>query len=130
MAGSVFVAEWGDLAPATNPLLTAPTDYREVRINPNTKLAEPFASNPQMMAASSQGAKGMGFERPFDVEFGADGAMYISDYGEAKVNVEKLKADMPRTGEPSDQLYLLLLLGVAGAGLLGTGRLMARRTMR
>jgi len=154
MAGSVFVAEWGDLAPATNPLLAAPTGYRVVRINPDSKMAEPFASNPQMMAASAQGAKGLGFERPFDIEFGSDGAMYISDYGEAKVNVEKLKAEMPpyefppatgaiwkitragggmvgmpRTGEPADFWYLLLL-GVAGAGLLGTGRLLARRSTR
>jgi len=32
------------------------------------------------------GAMGMGFERPFDVKFGPDGALYIVDYGTARVN--------------------------------------------
>ncbi len=32
--------------------------------------------------ASAQGAPGMGIERPFDVKFGPDGAMYIVDFGQ------------------------------------------------
>ena len=32
----------------------------------------------------------MGLERPFDVKFGPDGALYISDYGVVNVNPEQM----------------------------------------
>jgi glucose/arabinose dehydrogenase len=85
-AGQVFVAEWGDLAPETNPLLKGPTGYRVSRIDPTTKQAMPFISNAKPGPASAQGKMGMALERPFDVKFGPDGAMYIVDYGVARVN--------------------------------------------
>ena len=36
--------------------------------------------------ASKQDARLMGMERPIDVKFGPDGAMYIVDYGIANIN--------------------------------------------
>ncbi len=83
-AGHVFVAEWGDLKPPTNPISPEPTvGSRIVRIDPLSGPAEviPFVQNQQPGPASEQGARGEGIERPFDVKFGPDGAMYIVDYG-------------------------------------------------
>ncbi len=82
MAGDIFVAEWGDLAPATNPLRETPSGFRVARVDPeNPGQAEAFVQNGQPGPASRQGAQGQGIERPFDVQFGPDGAMYIVDYG-------------------------------------------------
>ncbi|MDP9069846.1 MAG: sugar dehydrogenase, partial [Actinomycetota bacterium] len=85
-AGQLFVTEWGDLAPETNPLQDERPGYRVVRIDPATGQVEPFVFNAQPGPASEQDALGEGIERPFDVKFGPDGAMYIVDYGVARVN--------------------------------------------
>ncbi len=86
LAGQVFVAEWGDLAPETNPFQDERPGYRVVRIDPATGQVEPFVFNAQPGPASEQEALGAGIERPFDVKFGPDGAMYVVDYGVARVN--------------------------------------------
>lgn len=86
LSGQVFTAEWGDLTPPTNPLGEGPTGYRISRIDPGTGVAVPFVRNVMPGPASAQGAPGMGLERPFDVKFGPDGAMYIVDYGIARIN--------------------------------------------
>ncbi len=104
MAGQIFVAEWGDLAPGTNPLLNKTTGSQVVRIDPVSRRAVPFARNVRSGPASGQGAAGMGLERPFDVKFGPDGAMYIVDYGIARVNPARAASGQvpyefpPRTG--------------------------------
>jgi len=85
-AGHLFIAEWGDLGPATNPLLDKPAGYRVVHVNPETGEVMPFAQNAMPGPASLQMAMGMGLERPFDVKFGPDGAMYITDYGVVRIN--------------------------------------------
>ncbi len=85
-AGQLFVAEWGDLAPPTNPLRDKPTGYQVVRVDPESGKVEPFVRNAKPGPASEQMAMGMGLERPFDVKFGPDGAMYIVDYGVARIN--------------------------------------------
>ncbi len=96
MAGRLFVAEFGDLSPATNPLRNANTGFQVTYIDPATKRAVPFARNAKPGPASGQNAKGMGLERPFDVKFGPDGAMYISDYGSVLVNpADAEKGDDP-----------------------------------
>ena len=96
MAGRLFVAEFGDLSPATNPLRNANTGFQITYIDPATKRAVPFARNAKPGPASGQNAKGMGLERPFDVKFGPDGAMYISDYGSVLVNpADAEKGDDP-----------------------------------
>ena len=85
-AGQLFVAEWGDLAPPTNPLRDEPKGSRIVRIDPQSGDVVPFAQTAKPGPASAQMAMGMGLERPFDVKFGPDGAMYIVDYGVARIN--------------------------------------------
>lgn len=82
MAGQLFVPEWGDMAWFTNPLRNTPAGNRIVRIDPSTGKVEPFIHNAMPGPASAQGATGKGIERPFDVKFGPDGAMYIVDYGQ------------------------------------------------
>jgi sugar lactone lactonase YvrE len=86
LAGQVFTAEWGDLAPPTNPLLDNPAGFRITRTDPDTGLVVPFVRNAKPGPASAQGAAGRGIERPFDVKFGPDGAMYIADYGIVRIN--------------------------------------------
>jgi len=86
LAGQLFVAEWGDLAPQTTPLRDKPTGHQIARIDPATGRAVPFIRNAKLGPASAQGAMGMGLERPFDVKFGPDGALYIADYGVAQIN--------------------------------------------
>jgi glucose/arabinose dehydrogenase len=90
-AGDVFIAEWGDLAPPTNPLRgeNNPAGYQIVRVNPGNNNVEPFVRNRQPGPASMQGKAGEGIERPFDVKFGPDGAMYIVDYGVVDINMDK-----------------------------------------
>lgn len=86
LAGQVFVAEWGDLAPATSPLRDNIPGYQVTRIDPATGRAVPFARNRMSGPASAVGMRGLGLERPLDVKFGPDGALYIVDYGVALVN--------------------------------------------
>jgi len=86
LADQVFVAEWGDLAPNTNPLLDKPAGYQVVRIDPATGEVVPFIQNVMPGPASRQDAPEMGIERPIDVKIGPDGAMYIVDYGIANIN--------------------------------------------
>ena len=85
-AGQLFIAEWGDLTPPTDPTDLRPVGYRIVRVDPQTKQLAAFVSNRQPGPASMQGKVGEGLERPFDVKFGPDGAMYIVDYGVVKIN--------------------------------------------
>jgi glucose/arabinose dehydrogenase len=87
--GQLFVAEWGDLSPNTNPLRDKPTGYQVVRIDPATGELTPFVHNLEPGPASKQDARLEGMERPIDVKFGPDGAMYIVDYGIANVNAAR-----------------------------------------
>jgi hypothetical protein len=63
-AGQLFVAEWGDLTPATDPTELRPVGYRIVRVNPATRQVAAFVGNRQAGPASAQGAEGKGLERP------------------------------------------------------------------
>ena len=129
LAGQLFTAEWGDLAPGTTPLRDAPAGQQVTRIDPDSGTVVPFARNAKPGPASAQGAMGRGFERPSDVKFGPDGAMYISDYGVAKVNFVAIKQGKPpyefpaetgavwkitRAGEAPDEMP-----GTGGGGLSG-----------
>ena len=83
LAGQVFIAEWGDLAPPTNPLRgQARSGFQVVQVDPASGTLTTFVGNRGGEGpASEMGMKGQGLERPFDVKFGPDGAMYIVDYG-------------------------------------------------
>lgn len=100
MAGRVFVAEWGDLAPPTNPLRKNPAGSQVVMIDPATGNLEPFVRNLQPGPASGQGPTGAGIERPFGLRFGPDGAMYIVDYGVVTIDMTQKPpyAYQPGTG--------------------------------
>jgi glucose/arabinose dehydrogenase len=84
----LFIAEWGDLAPPTNPLRgERHSGFQVVRVDPSTGDLTTFVANVNKVPASENGAEGQGLERPFDVEFGPDGAMYIVDYGVVKIDM-------------------------------------------
>ena len=66
-----------------------------MRIEPQSGALEPFVSNAAPGPASRQGATGRGLERPFDVQFGPDGAMYIVDYGVVTVDMSLIEEGKP-----------------------------------
>ncbi len=100
LAGDVFIAEWGDLAPPTNPLRSAFAGFRVVRVDPETGMVSPFVQNCAAGPASALGDRSEGIERPFDVKFGPDGAMYIVDYGVVTIDFSQAPpyAYQPGTG--------------------------------
>ena len=91
----MFVAEWGDLTPPTDPTFMEPAGYQVSRIVPETGEAVPFVRNQSPGPASGQDAAGRGIERPFDVKFGPDGAMYIVDYGIVTIDMSLIEAGQP-----------------------------------
>ncbi|MEJ7769720.1 MAG: hypothetical protein WKF89_18015 [Chitinophagaceae bacterium] len=84
-SGHIFIPEWGDLTPPTDPDVTR-VGYKIVVIDPARKQVVPFLKNVVDLPGSEQGKAGKALERPFDVKFGPDGAMYIVDYGQVKIN--------------------------------------------
>ena len=56
-AGHLFITEWGDLAPATDPLLPKPAGYRVVDLNLTTGQVVPFAMNHLPGPARQNGRK-------------------------------------------------------------------------
>lgn len=82
MAGHLFVPEWGDMAWFNNATRVKPAGNRISRIAPDGGDPEAFIINKEPGPATQQGGEpGDGIERPFDVKFGPDGAMYIVDFG-------------------------------------------------
>lgn len=99
MAGHVFIAEWGDLAPPTNPLRgKKPAGNQIVMVNPSTGKLEPFVYNAHQGPASMFSKQQEGIERPFDVKFGPDGAMYIVDYGVVDIDMSQAPPYVYRAG--------------------------------
>lgn len=77
--GDAFIAEFGSEAPETTGGLPLPgVGHRISRIDMKTGEVSAFAINKSGVSASETG--GGGFERPIDVVFGPDGAMYILDF--------------------------------------------------
>lgn len=78
--GDVYIAEFGSEAPETTGGKPLPNvGHRISRINMETGEVSNFAINKSGFAASYTGEGG--FERPIDVVFGPDKAMYILDFG-------------------------------------------------
>lgn len=78
--GDVYMAEFGSLAPGTTGGKPLPgVGHRVSKVNMQTSEVTEFAINKSGFAASYTG--GGGFERPIDVVFGPDNAMYIVDFG-------------------------------------------------
>ncbi|MDR7871188.1 MAG: PQQ-dependent sugar dehydrogenase [Tissierellaceae bacterium] len=78
--GDAYIAEFGSEAPETTGGKPLPNvGHRVSRINMQTGDVSTFAINKSGFAASYTGEGG--FERPIDVVFGPDKAMYVVDFG-------------------------------------------------
>lgn len=146
--GQGFVALFGDLAPITTVRYAAgPAGFKVVRIDPDTGAIYDFAVN--RIAGPASLLPHDGFERPSHCQFGPDGALYVVDFGNIDVAVEKggirMKEEtgvlwrIRRTGVTHGEMppkslslpvYLLRLLGfifaITGLGI-GINALLHRR---
>lgn len=149
-AGDAFVALFGDLAPVTTPLLTAPVGFKVVRVDMHARRVVDFAVN--KLAGPASKLPHDGFERPSHCAFGPDGALYVVDWGQINIAPERGGLRMPlgtgtlwrirRTHGPHGEqppppgtvpLYALqyLLPVAAGAlGLLAVTAWLLRRALR
>ncbi|MDX5482505.1 MAG: PQQ-dependent sugar dehydrogenase, partial [Hymenobacteraceae bacterium] len=86
--GQVFIAQFGDLAPAVGKVLS-PVGYKVVRVDVSTGTVTDFAANKgKKVAPASKQASG-GLERPVAVKFSPDGqSLYIVDFGVMKAGEE------------------------------------------
>ncbi|MGE5609151.1 MAG: PQQ-dependent sugar dehydrogenase, partial [Bacillota bacterium] len=77
------VALWGDRAPydTGGRKLTGPMGYKVVQVNVDGRGVKDFVHNTQTGPASMHDLGGSALERPVDVKFGPDGALYILDFG-------------------------------------------------
>ncbi|MFT3787995.1 MAG: hypothetical protein QM770_17795 [Tepidisphaeraceae bacterium] len=81
--GRILVALSGDRAPfATDGVpLKGPVGYKVVAIDPDTTTVSDFIYNTRLLPASKVGNSSPALERPIDVKFGPDGALYVVDTG-------------------------------------------------
>ena len=86
-----IVAQWGDRAPYdTGGLrLAGPTGYKVVQVNVDDRQVTEFIRNTRQGPASRHDIAAM--ERPIDVKFGPDGALYILDFGQMEMKKGKEK---------------------------------------
>ena len=92
-ANHLMVPEYGDFQWLSNPTRDQYAGCRVVALDANYLLEqtiEPFVQNEKPGPASEQGRHGEGIERPYDVKFGPDGAMYIVDFGSHRVNLQRI----------------------------------------
>jgi len=87
--GNAFIALYGTFAPATTGLNVEPSGFQVIRANLQERKTETFASNkvPGPAYLNRQG----GFNRPSDVVFGPDNAMYVVDWGASTLTKEGLE---------------------------------------
>ncbi|MBW3634861.1 MAG: sugar dehydrogenase [Armatimonadetes bacterium] len=92
-ADYLMVPEYGDFAWITNPLRDKYAGCRVVGLSTDgsgQQTVTPFIQNEKPGPASEQGIHGEGIERPYDVKFGPDGAMYIVDFSSHRVNLHRI----------------------------------------
>jgi hypothetical protein len=70
----------------TTARLAAPVGYKVVRVDMKNRVVVDFAVNRIEGPASK--LPHSGFERPSDCEFGPDGALYVTDWGEIDIAPE------------------------------------------
>jgi glucose/arabinose dehydrogenase len=100
MSGHLVIALSGDRAPyATAGVpLKSPVGYRVVTLDPDTRRVTDLVYNTRLLPASLQGRDARtALERPIDVKFGPDGALYIVDAGRITYRDGRPKPD-PGTG--------------------------------
>jgi glucose/arabinose dehydrogenase len=129
-----FIALFGDFTPATGTV-PIPRGAKVVRLDTTSGAISDFITNAIPGEASKHGLGGL--EHPSDVTFGPDGAMYVADWGVARISTDGLKLDPGSgviwritadssatsgfaTGIVFDAILVVLLL--AGAVLLGWRR--------
>lgn len=86
----IFIALFGDFTPATGTV-SSPQGVKVVRLDTASGKVSDFSVNKVPGQASRN--NGGGLEHPSSVTFGPDGAMYIADWGIARVSVDGLKLD-------------------------------------
>jgi glucose/arabinose dehydrogenase len=93
--GDAFIAMFGSFLNVTSGVGAAPVGYKVVRVDLDTKEITDFASN--VLPGPSFVNTQEGFDRPSDVVFGPDNALYVTDWGGSKLGTDGLKFD-PETG--------------------------------
>jgi glucose/arabinose dehydrogenase len=96
LGGHLVVALSGDRAPySTGGVpLKSPVGYRVVTLDPDTRRITDFVYNTRLLPASQQGDDAhAALERPIDVKFGPDGALYIVDAGKITYRDGRPKAE-------------------------------------
>jgi glucose/arabinose dehydrogenase len=92
-ADNLFVPEYGDFQWITNPMRDKFAGSRIARLetsgNGENNL-HAFIQNEKSGPGSQQGQLGEGIERPYDVKFGPDGAMYIVDFGSNRTSLKRI----------------------------------------
>lgn len=98
--GHAIIALSGDRAPfaTSGRKLVCPQGYRVVRVDVETKQVRDFIKNTQGLPASRMKDVPDALERPIDVKFGPDGAMYIVDVGQLEIKGGRERA-RPHTGK-------------------------------
>jgi glucose/arabinose dehydrogenase len=84
--GDAFVACFGDAAPITARPAT-PRGFKVVRVDMKAKRVVDFAVNRIQGPASKLPHDG--FERPSHCAFGPDGALYVADFGQLNIALER-----------------------------------------
>lgn len=84
--GNLVVALSGDRAPfaTSGRPLVAPVGHKVMRVDPDARQVRDFVFNASALPASRMKGKPLALERPIDVKFGPDGALYILDLGEVR----------------------------------------------
>jgi hypothetical protein len=116
--GDAIVALFGDRAPyaTSGRPLAGPVGYKVVRVNVDSRKVEDFVHNNKDVPASRIDAGHHGgwfgggesekvadaLERPIDVKFGPDGAMYILDFGRVQI-----KNGKPEVKEGTGRIFRL-----------------------
>ena len=90
--GSVIVALSGDRAPfaTSGKSLLGPVGYKVVQVDVDNRQTHDFVYNTRQLPAHMFNKHSDALERPFDVKFGPDGAMYILDLGRVDIKDAKL----------------------------------------
>jgi glucose/arabinose dehydrogenase len=115
-SGSAIVALFGDRAPyATGgQKLLGPVGFKLVQVDVDRGQLRDFVKNVRPGPASQHdGGGGYELERPIDVKFGPDGALYILDYGKMRVRDGRFDAS-----SGTGRIYRLIpSRAAAGGGL-------------
>lgn len=84
LSGKLLIALSGDRYPfATNDVkLKGPIGFKIILLDPDKKDHRDFVYNTAQLPASKSSRSALALERPIDVKFGPDGALYIVDMGQ------------------------------------------------